>query len=81
MRVELYTKPDCPLCEQGQALLQQVCRARGLEWLETSIYSSSALFELYRYEVPVLCVDGRKVLTLRFELAQVEEALSPATVR
>jgi hypothetical protein len=81
MRVELYTKPDCPLCEAGQLLVQQVCRARGIEWTETSIYASQSLFEAYRYEVPVLCVDGRKVLTLRFDLAQVEAAIPAATVR
>ena len=76
MRIELYTKPDCLLCDEGQALVQQACRKWGLEWVETSIFASQALFDLYRYEVPVLCVDGRKVATLRLDREQVERALS-----
>ena len=75
MKVELYTKPDCPLCETGEDIVREACGRLLIEWSKTSIYSSEVLFEQYRYQVPVLCVDGREVATLRFDLKQVEGLL------
>jgi hypothetical protein len=83
MKVELYTKPDCPLCETGEDIVREACGRLSIEWSKTSIYSSEVLFQRYRYLVPVLCVDGREVATLRFDPAQVEGQLRAAlaTVR
>jgi glutaredoxin len=78
MHVELYTKPECPLCELGAALVADVCRRLSIEWSETSIYASEVLFERYRYQVPVLCVNGREVATLRFDAAHIEGQLRTA---
>jgi hypothetical protein len=78
MLVELYTKPDCPLCEAGAAVVGEACRRLSIEWSETSIYSSELLFQQYRYLVPVLCVNGRAVATLQLSRAEVEGQLRGA---
>lgn len=78
MRVELYTKPECPLCDEGAAIVARACERLSIEWSQTSIYSTEDLFQRYRYQVPVLCIDGREVATLRFEAAQVEGVLRAA---
>jgi Glutaredoxin-like domain (DUF836) len=78
MRIELYTKPECPLCEDGAAIVAETCRRLSIEWSETSIYSTDVLFQQYRYKVPVLCVEGREVATLRFDPRNVEAALRAA---
>lgn len=83
MRVELYTKPECSLCDEGKAVVVRVCERLSVEWSEASIYASEEVFSRYRYQVPVLCVDGREVATLRFDAAHVESVLRAAldTVR
>lgn len=78
MRVEFYTKPNCSLCEEGHAIVAEACRRLSIEWSQTSIYSSVLLFQQYRYKVPVLCVEGREVATLRFGPREVEAALRAA---
>jgi Glutaredoxin-like domain (DUF836) len=78
MRVEFYTKPGCSLCDDGAAIVADACHRLSIEWSETSIYASELLFQRYRYKVPVLCVEGREVATLRFDPGEVEAALRAA---
>ena len=78
MQVQLYTKPECPLCDEGKSIVAEACRRLSIEWSETSIYSSDDLFQRYRYLVPVLCVNGREVATLRFDPHEVEGLLRGA---
>ena len=79
MRVSLYTKPECSLCDAAKEVLQPVAAALGLRWDEVSIYDAAEDFERFRTLVPVLCVDGEVVLTLRFDASAVRAALSGRT--
>lgn len=46
----LYSRPDCPLCDEAEDLL----RAEGLSYRWTTIEESLALLERYRDKIPVL---------------------------
>lgn len=54
MRLVLYSKPGCHLCEGLQEKLEQI-RGLNLELEVRDITSREDWFQAYQYEVPVLC--------------------------
>ncbi|HET8912602.1 MAG TPA: glutaredoxin family protein [Ktedonobacteraceae bacterium] len=73
--VTFYTKAGCHLCDDAREMLEEVA-SRGVEYLltERDIRSDEALFERYRYRIPVIMIDQEEVLEGRIELADVEQA-------
>jgi Glutaredoxin-like domain (DUF836) len=58
LRVLLYTKAECGLCEEmKQQMLQANC-SELYELEEVDIEADAQLFTQYRYEIPVLCING-----------------------
>ena len=57
VRVVLYTKPGCGLCEE----MKKEMNDAGVESLytleEVNIEGDAELFARYRYEIPVLCIN------------------------
>ena len=78
MNVELFVKPGCPLCDDARALLDAARQTWQFEVVERDIYASQALFDELRYAVPVVAVDGKERLRLRFDAADLERALREA---
>ena len=70
VRVVLYTKRDCGLCHE----MKTVMKSAGCDELytleEVDIEKDASLFESYRYEIPVLCING--VEAFRHRLAADE---------
>lgn len=60
--VTLYGKPGCHLCNEAEALLSVVARKQPLTVQKIDIESSTALFEQYRYRIPVIEVAGGSAL-------------------
>ncbi len=63
MRLTLYSKAGCHLCEEAKSKIDRL-RARGydLEVAETDITTDPRLFERYRYTIPVIELpDGRQL--------------------
>lgn len=78
MRVEIYNRPSCQLCDEAAALLDDAAAQWQFELVEVNILTDEALFERYRYLVPVVCIDGVERLRLRFTAEQLDEALRTA---
>lgn len=55
MKLILYSKQDCCLCEGLLAKLQQV-KSVDFELEVRDITSNSDWFDRYQYEIPVLCI-------------------------
>src|SRR5271154_5652820 len=60
--VEIYSKPDCSLCETALAAVKAVQRRTGFDLVERDVREDPALFERWRYDIPVVCIDGVAVL-------------------
>jgi hypothetical protein len=82
MKLILYTKPGCHLCEGLLEKLKQV-KAIELTIEERDITSNGEWFELYQYEIPVLyrvTADSDLVIIPRFSprapVAQIEKQLA-----
>lgn len=78
MRVEIYSRPSCPLCDEAAELVHDAAEAWRLELVEVSIVSDEALFHRYRYQVPVVVIDGVERLRLRFSAEELDAALRDA---
>ncbi|GAA4247072.1 glutaredoxin family protein [Dactylosporangium darangshiense] len=56
MRLVLYTRPGCHLCEEAKAVLERV----GEPFAEVDIEGDDALEEEYGFRIPVLLLDGKE---------------------
>ena len=50
----LYSRQDCHLCDQAQALIEQVIAGSDWQLEKVDIDSDPQLTELYRFTIPVL---------------------------
>lgn len=71
IRVEVYSKRDCCLCEEVKAVLLKVRRDIPFELREIDIESGPALYEAYKERIPLVVIDGRPA----FKYCVDEEAL------
>ena len=57
-RVVLYSKPGCHLCEEMKEEMNRAACAELYELEEVDIEDDPDLFTKYRYEIPVLSING-----------------------
>ncbi|MFI5273467.1 MAG: glutaredoxin family protein [Ktedonobacterales bacterium] len=67
----LFSKPGCHLCDDARASLEDAAADYGITFDELDIRRDDALFERYRYRIPVIVVDGVERLEGRIEAAEV----------
>jgi glutaredoxin len=72
MRAVLYTRPGCHLCEEVESWLLEA----GVTWQPVDITADAALFERYKYRIPVMDVDGREVLCAPITRADVRRVFA-----
>ena len=75
MIVEIYSKPQCSLCEEAKEVLAQVRRRIPFDLREVDITQDPALFEEHRYDVPVVFVNGHKAFKHHLDAKVVEQRL------
>lgn len=73
--VVLYTRPGCHLCDEAkQEILSATC-ADEYEMEEINIDSDPALRERYRYEIPVITINGIKAFKHRLTADEFRKAV------
>ena len=78
MTVTLYAKPGCHLCEEVRELLAELAIDGSFTLEEINIELDATLFAAYRYDIPVVLVDGREIARGRIDERQLCEALGKA---
>jgi glutaredoxin len=63
--VTLYTKPGCHLCEEAKREMQAAGIADEYTFEEVNIEEDAESYERYKFEIPVITVDGRKAFKYR----------------
>jgi glutaredoxin len=71
VRVSLYGKDDCHLCDEAKAVLDAARRQVPFDLEVVDITHDPALFDRYRYDIPVIHVNGRKAFKHRLDPAAV----------
>src|SRR5947209_8911685 len=75
--VTFYTKAGCHLCEDARNMLDEIAAETAYELTEIDIRSDPAIFEQYRYRIPVLLIRSgaqEKLLEGRIQFSELAEA-------
>jgi glutaredoxin len=75
VRVTLYGKPGCCLCDEARAAVAAVRAERPFELEEVDVSADPGLHREYGERIPVLAVDGRELLELGVDEAALRDAL------
>lgn len=67
VRVTLYTRVGCHLCDDAKEVLDAVREELPFDLDVTDIDTDPSLVALYTNEVPVVLVDGRKAFKYRVD--------------
>lgn len=71
--VILYSKPGCHLCDTARGHLEDAAAEYGITYDEIDILRDPALFERYRYRIPVIVVDGEERMEGNIEADEVAD--------
>ncbi len=78
-RLTFIGKPDCHLCEDAHAVVDEVlAEFPDVELIERSILDEPELFEAYVEEIPVLLIDGEVHTIWKADPARLRAALERA---
>lgn len=72
--VTFYTKAGCHLCEDARELLEEIAGETEYILTEIDIRRDPAIFELYRYRIPVIVINEETVLEGRIEAEELAQA-------
>jgi hypothetical protein len=75
-RVILYKKPGCHLCDHAKAAILAVKRQVDFEFQEVDIGLDDELSDLYKFDIPVVEIDGRRAFKYRVDPEALKEKLS-----
>lgn len=73
--VTLYTRADCPLCDQARTLLDGLAGSLGFTIEAVDIDADPALRSRYGYAVPVIAVGDEEVARAPIRAAALEASL------
>ena len=67
IRVEIYGKRDCCLCDEAKAALLKVQREIPFELHEIDIESTPELYERYKERIPLVFINERLAFKFRVD--------------
>ena len=80
MRLTIFSKPGCHLCDEMKSTVHRVLSTRSngasIPVDEIDISNDAALLERYALEIPVLLIDGKKVAKYRVSEAELGRMLA-----
>lgn len=74
-RVVVLVRQGCHLCDDAIAVIESVCRERGVAWQAVDVDTDPALRSEYTDHVPVTFVDGRRHSLWFVEAGHLADAL------
>ncbi|RDD36561.1 Glutaredoxin-like protein C5orf63-like protein [Trichoplax sp. H2] len=60
-KITLFTKKDCPLCEEAKEVILQYRNKIDYEEVDILCPGNKEWFDLYQFEIPVLHINGKFV--------------------
>ncbi|HSP21084.1 MAG TPA: glutaredoxin family protein [Planococcus sp. (in: firmicutes)] len=73
--ITLFTRANCPLCDEAKLMLKLVQEDFDIEWVEVDIESDDALHEKYMLIIPVIEHNGKTVIYGNVGYIELLEAL------
>lgn len=78
VRVELFTRAECSLCEVAKAVLDDVRGRIDFELVQVDITGDPEAFARYQWDIPVIHVDGHRAFKHRVEAGPLEARIRRA---
>lgn len=75
LKLTLYCRRNCPLCEEMKAVVREIGADLPLELEEVDVDRSRDLKKRYGLDVPVLALDGEELARHRVTAGALREAL------
>jgi len=72
--VTFYTKAGCHLCEDARDMLEDIAALTTYMLTEIDIRSEAAIFEKYRYRIPVIIINNDTIIEGRIEFRDLAKA-------
>jgi glutaredoxin len=72
MRIELYGRPGCHLCDEAAAVLEDARQRFDFELVEHNVDDDPAWRAAYGDDVPVVVIDGRRAFKHRVARRELE---------
>jgi hypothetical protein len=72
--VTFYTKAGCHLCEEARDMLEDIAALTTYKLTEIDIRGDAAIFEKYRYRIPVIIVNNDAIIEGRIEFKDLAKA-------
>ncbi len=76
VRITLYSRPGCHLCEVMRDVVLPVARESGATFEEVDVDGDPVAAAKYDLEIPVLCVNGEKAFSVRVTPALLRQRLA-----
>ncbi len=76
MKVTLYTRRGCHLCDEAKQVIESVRQRHAFDYEECDIDSDPQMQRLYNEDVPVISIDGRKAFKYRVTAAELLKKLA-----
>jgi glutaredoxin len=76
IKVVIYSKPGCHLCDEAKAAIQASGCDGQFTLEEINIESDSELRRQYRYEIPVITIDGVETFRHRLNSEEFRDAIN-----
>jgi glutaredoxin len=73
-QVIFYTKAGCHLCDEAREMLDEIASEVSYVLTEIDIRSDPAIFEEYRYRIPVIIINDETIVEGRIEFSDLAEA-------
>ena len=73
--ISFITKSGCHLCEEAEAVLQQICEELGLEYSKIFIEENPDLALKFQEEIPVVLIGGTQHSAWRVDPDKLRAAL------
>lgn len=78
-RITFYTKAGCHLCEHAEELLEDLRGEYDLRITSIDITTDLAVYERYKYEIPVVVVEAGGTASGRVDERLLRHALDAGT--
>ena len=75
--VTLFTKPDCSLCVPVKFILDKIHKKYSFEMkiVDISEKGNEKFFDLYKYDIPVVHLNGKEILRHRANESELIEII------
>ena len=77
--VIIYSRPGCHLCEEAKAAINEARAERDFTLEEVNIDEDPAIAELYKYDIPVVFINGVKAFKHRVSAREFSRKLRRLT--